>query len=49
MPDLVTLQEDRHFTFRYRVGKGPAWRQIEGNCAEVMDEEELLEEECIGT
>jgi hypothetical protein len=48
MPELVTLQEDRHFTFRYRVGKGPACRQIEGNCAEdaeVMDEEELLEEE----
>jgi hypothetical protein len=29
MPELVVLLEARHFTFRYRVGKGPVWIEIE--------------------
>lgn len=29
MPDLVVIREDRHFTFRYRVEKGPTWLQLE--------------------
>jgi hypothetical protein len=40
MPHLVAIHEDRHFTFRYRVEKGPAWRQIEKDGREGVGEEE---------
>jgi hypothetical protein len=47
VPDLVVLREDRHFTFRYSVEKGPAWRGIEkaGSGERGSTAENELEEE----
>lgn len=48
MPDLVTLHASHHVMFRYRVERGPAWRQIEKAGRDGRDPlEEELEEECI--
>jgi hypothetical protein len=46
VPDLVVLREDRHFTFRYSVEKGSAWRGIDkGQDPLAADEIEEEDEE----
>ena len=37
VPELVLLHDDRHFTYRYSVEKGPAWVAIEKEGSAALD------------